>query len=133
MSRRLSRRIMWLTGLCNKGRSVFGILQCILKAILYTHILLSVLAFLHFPTGCFLSLPPTAVTTKADHCNGSLSRKVITFPYLFSFQCNRKGLRLSSSKAVQNFESRIYLIRFRLNKAFQAGRIEGKPGKCHYH
>ena len=82
---------MWLTGLCDKGRSVFGILQFILKALLYTLVLLlSVLALLHFPTGCFLSPPPIAVTTKAAHGNGSASRKVITFPYLF-FNVTTKG------------------------------------------
>lgn len=35
--------IMWLTGLWDRGRSVFGILQFILKALVYIHMLRMVL------------------------------------------------------------------------------------------
>lgn len=40
MSRRLSKRIMWLAGLWDRGRSMFGILQFDLKALIYILILL---------------------------------------------------------------------------------------------
>lgn len=55
MSRRLSERTVWFTGLWDRWRTVFGILQFILKALIHTHIvLLSILLhsafFYKFPS-----------------------------------------------------------------------------------
>lgn len=132
MSRRLSKRIMWLTGLWNKGKSVFGILQFILKALVHIHILLlSVLATLYFPTGSLHSPSPTVIIAKADHWGVLVFRKMIAFPY-FLFLCNHRGLGLLLGKAVQNFQLRIYLMRFRIKKPSKQAEWKRNQENCHY-
>lgn len=79
--------------------------------------LTSLCIFQHVPS----SLPSSiARTTKTNQWDISASRKMITFPNLSL--CNYGGFRLQFSKEVKNFELRMYLMRFQINKALQAGK-----------
>lgn len=99
---------------------MFGILQFILKAPHTLTLLQS--AFLHsafsdeFPG----SLPSSVQEPPRQIIGMSVSRKIITFPNLSLY--NPRGFRLQFSKAVKNSELRIHLMRFQINKAFQAGK-----------
>lgn len=79
--------------------------------------LTSLCIFQHVPSSLLSSI---ARTTKANHWDISASRKMITFPNLSL--CIHRGFSLQFSKEVQNFELRMYLMRFQINKALQAGK-----------